>query len=233
MQYSVDKSVINLCPNIQFGILIGENINNSNTSISDQNMLRIAEENLRKEIPIDQLKQWHNISLYRDIMQKAGINPNKFPTSVEAMLKRILKNGTLPTINALVDLCNVVSINNIITLGAHDLSDINDDLEVRFTTGGEQFLPFGKTEYETVEKGELVFTSGNIVQTRKWIWRQSDFGKISKDSNRIFFQLVGFEEKDNDSFNTAMTEIEDLIVNRFKGSCTKYIVNSNLRSISF
>ena len=44
MQYTVDKSVIDLCPNIQFGIIIGENINNSDTLIDDQNMLRSAEE---------------------------------------------------------------------------------------------------------------------------------------------------------------------------------------------
>ena len=50
----------------------------------------------------DQVRELANIASYRDLM-KFRVNPNKFPPSVEAMVKRILKGGQLPTINALVD----------------------------------------------------------------------------------------------------------------------------------
>lgn len=51
-------------------------------------------------------------------------------------------------------------------------------------------MPFGAKEYEIVEARELVFTSGDIVQTRKWIWRQSELGKMRVDTKNVFFQLV-------------------------------------------
>lgn len=233
MRYIVDTSVFEINPNIKFGILIGKDLKNSNTMIEDRTRLRDAEKSMRETVQVDQVRNLENISLYREVMTKAGINPNKFPPSSEAMFRRILKGGELPIINALVDLCNAVSIEQVISLGAHDLNDIHEDLAVRFSKEGDIFLPFGATEYENVNIGELVFTSGNIVQTRKWIWRQSELGKTTVNSSEIFFQLVGFDNNKNSSLCKAMKEIGDLVVDRFKGKCQKYMVDSKNPYIDF
>lgn len=233
MKYTIDKTIFELNPNIKFGILIGHNIQNSETTQGDEERLRKAEVKMREEIKSEQLRELHNVALYRDVMAKSGINPNKYPPSVEAMFKRIIKGGQLPEINSLVDLCNAVSIENGISLGGHDLIDIHEDLEVRYSKDGDIFLPFGAVEYEEVPVGELVFTSGNVVQTLKWVWRQSELGKLTKDSHDVFFQLVGFDFEENSSLYNAMNEIETLIKGRFQGICTKYIVDINNPSIEF
>jgi len=233
MKYTIDKSIFELNPNIKFGILIGHNIQNSETTLTDEQRLRKAEVKMRDETKPEQLRELHSVALYRDIMIKSGINPNKYPPSVEAMFKRIIKGGQLPAINALVDLCNAVSIENGLSLGGHDLTDIHEDLEVRYSRKGDVFLPFGAKEYEDVPEGELVFTSGNVVQTLKWVWRQSELGKITLDSHDVFFQLVGFEYGEGTPLYNAMEEIDDLIRVRFKGSCKKYLVDINNPSIEF
>lgn len=233
MKYSIDTKIFDLNPNIKFGILIGKNIKNSETTEDDEKRLRNAEEKMRESFQVEELKTLTNIALYREVMNKAGINPNKFPPSVEAMFRRILKGGQLPIINALVDLCNAVSIEQVISLGAHDLNDINEDLEVRFSRKGDEFLPFGSVVYENLDEGELVFTSGNIIQTRKWIWRQSEHGKITDNSKDIFFQLVGFGDDEDSSLYKAMNDIESLVMERFHGICEKYIVSINNTCIDF
>lgn len=233
MRYTVEPSVFEMNPNIRFGILIGKDLKNSETTSEDRIRLRDAEKRMRETVQADQVRDLKNISLYREVMMKSGINPNKFPPSSEAMFKRILKGGELPIINALVDLCNAVSIEQIISLGAHDLADIHEDLAVRFSKEGDVFLPFGATEYENVDSDELVFTSGIIVQTRKWIWRQSELGKTTINSRNIFFQLVGFDKDECGSLRKAMNEIEALIINRFQGTCQKYLVDSSNTQIDF
>jgi DNA/RNA-binding domain of Phe-tRNA-synthetase-like protein len=233
MRYSVDTSVLSIDANVKFGILIGKNIKNSETMQADEERLRAAEGKMRECYQADMVRELQNVCNYREFMTKAGINPNKFPPSVEAMFKRILKGGQLPVINALVDVCNAVSIEQVISLGAHDLSDIHEDLEVRFSKSGDIFLPFGATEYENVDEGELVFTSGNTVQTRKWVWRQSELGKTTVNSKEIFFQLVGFDDKKDSPLYEAMAAIENLIENRFQGTCKKHIVDINNRFIDF
>ena len=233
MRYTIDKSVFELNPNIKFGILVGKNIENSETTAEDEERLRNSENKMREEIKPENLRDLHNVALYRDVMIKSGINPNKYPPSVEAMFKRIIKGGQLPVINAMVDLCNAISVEQGISLGGHDLRDIHEDLEVRYSRKGDIFLPFGAEKYEDVPEGELVFASGNVVQTLKWVWRQSELGKLTNESTNVFFQLVGFEYDEESTLYKAMNDIENLVVNRFNGNCNRYVVDINSPSIEF
>lgn len=233
MKYSVDKLVFDINPDLKFGIIIGRGLKNSETTAEDEARLRAAEDNMRTKIKPEEIRELRNVSLYRDIMSRSGINPNKYMASVEAMYKRIIKGGQLPIINALVDLCNAVAVEEIISLGAHNLDDIKDDMEVRFSREGDVFLPFGETEYENVEPGEMVFTSGNVVQTRKWLWRQSELGKTDLDSNYIVFQLVGFGGDDDRSLERAMGSIEELVKNRFGGTYQTFMVDKDNPGIEF
>lgn len=233
MRYTVNPEVFKLDPQLQFGILIGKGLQNSESSSEDTARLRVAENLIRQIIPAEELRNHPTVQSYRNTMEKAGINPNKYPVSVEAMFKRVIKGASLPDINALVDLCNAVSLENQISLGGHDLKDMPEDLAVRFTQGTERFLPFGALEYESVDAGELVFTSGDIIQTRKWIWRQSELGKMTLDTQDVFFQLVGFEDFDGSSLMNALDSLENLVVERFKGQCQRFIVCQGNPEIEF
>ncbi len=233
MKYTVNPEVFALNPRLHFGILIGKGLNNSESTASDVDLMRCAENYVRQRIKTEELRDLPIIKEYRSTMEKAGINPNKYLVSTEAMLKRVLKGNNLPTINALVDLCNVVSLENQISLGGHDLRDIHEDLSVCFSKGTERFLPFGATEYEAVEEGELVFTSGDIVQTRKWIWRQSELGKMMLDTKDVFFQLVGFEDSKGSPLINALDSLEKLIEERFGGTYQRFVVNQANPDIEF
>jgi len=233
MRYTVEAEVFALNPQLHFGILVGKGLKNSESETEDIKRLRDAEGHVREIIKPEELRSQLTVQGYRNTMEKAGINPNRFPPSTEAMLKRVLKGSSLPEINALVDLCNAVSIENMISLGGHDLRDIHEDLAVRFTQGTERFLPFGASEYEPVEAGELVFISGDIVQTRKWIWRQSELGKMTLDTKDVFFQLVGFDDKEGSPLIQAMNALEILITERFGGQYKRYVVKQSASDIEF
>lgn len=233
MRYSVEKEVFELDPQLRFGILVGRGLVNTGSKTSDTERLRTAEGKARSMIQAENLKSHPVVHGYRYTMEKAGINPNKYPPSTEAMLKRVLKGGALPEINALVDLCNAVSIEQQISLGGHDLRDIHEDLYVGFTKGGEKFLPFGASEYEPVEAGELVFASGAVVQTRKWVWRQSELGKMDLDTKDVFFQLVGFDENEDGPLMQAIKSLEVLITERFGGQFQRFVVKRDNPVIEF
>jgi DNA/RNA-binding domain of Phe-tRNA-synthetase-like protein len=233
MKYTVFPELFDLDPDLKFGIVIGKDIVNGPSDNEDISRLRRAEEALRELILPEGLKTWPSIAAYREIMSASGINPNKFPISVEAMVKRVLKGNELPAINALVDLCNAVALEQVLSLGAHDLNDIEDDLEVRYSRGGERFLPFGGGEEEVLETGELIFTGGNQVQTRKWIWRQSELGKTTEVSKNLIFQIVGFGSEAGDPLVQALEAIKTLVEKRFSGKASAWIVDSHNPSIDF
>jgi DNA/RNA-binding domain of Phe-tRNA-synthetase-like protein len=233
MKYTINPEVFGLNPNLRFGIIIAKGITNTETSPRETERLRNAEKNVRKIIKLEELRSQPMIKGYRHVLKNAGINPNKFVNSIEAIMKRLLKGGQLPTINSLVDLCNAISIENQVSLGGHDLADIEDDLSVGFTKGTEKFLPFGAEEYEPVEAGELVFTSGKVVQTRKWVWRQSELGKMTLNTHDVFFQLVGFDDDPNSPLIKSMDSLEEILKQKFKVTCKRYIVKPENSEIEF
>ncbi len=232
MKYTVKPEVFELEPELRFGIIVARGLKNRETSADDTARLRKAEEAARVSIKAEELKQQPIIAGYRKVLEKAGINPNKFINSMEAMMKRVLKGGQLPSINSLVDLCNAISIENQVSLGGHDLADIHEDLSVGFTKGGEKFLPFGAEDYETVEAGELVFISGDVVQTRKWVWRQSELGKMTQDTTDVFFQLTGFSDEPDSPLSKALDSLEETL-KEFGGTCQRFIVKPGSGSIEF
>lgn len=233
MKYSVEQWVFDKNPEACFGIIVCKGLKNSKSSTQDSKALEAAEHFIRESIEPSALKTFPQIAQYRDALRRVEINPNKFMNSVEAMSKRVVKSGSLPRINALVDLCNAVALKEVISLGAHDLADIDADLSVRLSKEGDVFRPFGSESFEEVAPGELVFTSGQKIQTRQWLWRQSELGKITLDSSDIIFQLVGFKGDYYDNFKNAMREVEGLIADRFDGTYRSYIVNKDSKMIEF
>lgn len=75
---------------------------------------------------------------------------------------------------------------------------------IRFSKKGDKFVAFGSKEEEELEDGELIYCVGNEVRTRRWIWRQSEKGKITEETTDVFFPIDGFKDKNYNSVINAM-----------------------------
>ena len=79
---------------------------------------------------------------------------------------------------------------------------------------------------ETLEAGELVYADAKRIRTRRWIWRQSDIGKIDENSKNIFFPIDGFEAN-KDKVVQAADELETLLRKYFQCQTKKGFININ------
>ena len=57
---------------------------------------------------------------------------------------------------------------------------------------------------------QVVYATANKVRTRRWIWRQSEEGKIDETTNELLFILDGFAEN-LDAVITARDELNKII----------------------
>lgn len=131
------------------------------------------------------------------------------------MLKRIQKGHLLPSINPAVDLSNLVSMKYLLPMGSHDMDALTGNIAVRFSRESDVFLPLGESEEESVEAGDLVYCDEMRIRTRRWIWRQSDVGKITEDTRRIFFPIDGFANSNKEAVLAAAEELEALLKTQF------------------
>lgn len=227
MNFKVSKDVFEKLENVCFGVVVAKGINNAkeNSRVSEllSQSIKVIEDNFQDK----KIKDLAQIVYYRESFQSLGINPNKFMSSIEAMITRVAKKKGLPNINPIVDIGNAISLKHIVPLGAHDIDMADGDICVRFSKTGDKFIPFGQNEPEHLDDGELIYSVGEMVKTRRWIWRQSEEGKINNSSNYIFFPIDGFKDKNYEAVMAARDELALLLKEIFNCEVKVGFVDKN------
>jgi DNA/RNA-binding domain of Phe-tRNA-synthetase-like protein len=189
MLYSVSPELFTRYPGYVRGVVVVTNVINLEGPIDEvARMLKQAQESLRARTDLD---GHPNFAAWRAAYSAFGARPSKYLVSIEAMVKRVLKGGELPYINTLAALCNVASLKNIVPIGGHDVGVCAEPLWLRYATGDETFTPFGTTEVEHPEPGEIVYLSGKTVLCRRWTWRQAEFTKLTRETTHVAINVDG------------------------------------------
>ncbi len=80
---------------------------------------------------------------WREAFRSLSIKPSEYRPSIEAMARRVINGNELPSINALVDIGNIISLRYLLPVGGHSLNAVKQDIALRTAKGREIFIPFG------------------------------------------------------------------------------------------
>ena len=118
------------------------------------------------------------IRAWRHAFTRMGLKPTQYRCASEALLRRLRKEGALPPLHPLVDLCNAASAAFAIPVAVFDVSKITGRLEVRYAAGDEDYLTFsGQTEHPSAH--EVIFADqAGQVHARRWTNRQSGLSAV-------------------------------------------------------
>ncbi len=141
----------------------------------------LAAEVLSRGLTFGSLSSHPEVIRWRQIFASMGVKPSKYRCSLEALLRRVMKEGALWTVNSVVDLYNCVSVWTLFPMGAFDLDRVSGDIELRFGRDGETFSPLGKGDEEKVSCEHVVYADSEKICC--WLWNHRDS------------RLVGLEEK--------------------------------------
>jgi DNA/RNA-binding domain of Phe-tRNA-synthetase-like protein len=191
IQYSIADEIFKRFPEFIRGVVVARDVVNRESPPELVKLLRDAENALRERLTVEPLISHPRIVSWREAFRSLGIKPSEFRPSIEAMARRVINGNQLPSINALVDIGNIISLRHLLPAGGHSLNPINQEISLRTATGEEVFIPFGSDQVEHPEKGELIFTEGSTVMTRRWVWRQSNHSLTELSTTLIEFNLDG------------------------------------------
>jgi DNA/RNA-binding domain of Phe-tRNA-synthetase-like protein len=149
------------------------------------------------------------IKAWRQAFSKMGLKPTQYRCASEALLRRLRKEGELPRIHPLIDLCNAVSVAYAIPVAALDLDRVSGDLEVRHATGDERYVTFADA-VEHPEPGEVIFadTDGNS-HARRWTNRQSGSSAVREGTSRVLIVTEALHESAADDVAALMKTLVD------------------------
>jgi DNA/RNA-binding domain of Phe-tRNA-synthetase-like protein len=118
------------------------------------------------------------IQAWRRAFTRMGLKPTQYRCASEALLRRLRKDGTLPRLHPLIDICNAASVAFAIPVAVFDISKITGCLEVRYAAGDEDYLTFsGQAEHPGPH--EVIFADrAGQVHARRWTNRQSGLSAV-------------------------------------------------------
>jgi DNA/RNA-binding domain of Phe-tRNA-synthetase-like protein len=125
------------------------------------------------------------VQAWRRAFSKMGLKPTQYRCASESLLRRFKKEGELPRIHPLIDLCNAVSIAFGIPVAVLDVEKIGWPLQVRPAEGTEKYEAFSG-EIEHPEPGEVSFVDAlGQAHARRWTHRQSGLSAVRDGTREV------------------------------------------------
>lgn len=150
---------------------------------------------IKSRFTLDQIKSEPLFRAYRDFFWSVGVDPTKTRPASEALVRRILSTGRLPTINTAVDAFNLASVRTGIPIAAFDADSITGDLVMRFAHGGETFLGIGMDKPIVLRENQVVLTDSEQT-IAIYPYRDSDATKVDLETRNILIIICGVPKVD-------------------------------------
>jgi DNA/RNA-binding domain of Phe-tRNA-synthetase-like protein len=137
----------------------------------------------------------HHREAWRDAYRAFGAKPQRTPCAAEALLKRVARDGVLPSVNAVVDLYNAASLRFAIPIGGENTERYAGAPHLVRATGREKFetMQAGAAHTETPEPGEVIWRDELGVTCRRWNWRQCTRTRIEATTTNMWFVLEALD----------------------------------------
>jgi DNA/RNA-binding domain of Phe-tRNA-synthetase-like protein len=209
-QYHAD--IIERYPHIVGGVIHVEGIRNDATSPGLLSLYHQEQQRTLARVGETPLSEIASIAAWRKVFHDFGVKPTQYRNAAEALLRRLTKQGDIPSINTLVDLANLVSIRYALPIAVFDTRRLELPVTVHFAEGDELFLPLGVSEPENPQPGEVVFSDQNRrVVARRWCWRQSDDSAAREGASRVIITVEGHHAGAKDEVEAALQDLQSLV----------------------
>lgn len=217
-KFSYHSEILAAFPAAEAGVLFGRGLSNRPTPEALKQAYFAEQAAVLAEIGDTPLSELESLAAWRSAYRQFGVNPTKYRSAIEALLRRLTKKGDIPSINTLVDIGNLVSIRYQVPVAVFDASRTGGEILVQFAQGDEPFTPLFETEIEHPEAGEVIFVDGHgDVAARRWCWRQSDQSASRPDTNELIAVTETHHPAARQAVAAAIQDIHDLIAEYLGG----------------
>lgn len=162
-------------PQVVGGAILARDVTNGPTPASLQALYQEEQQRVLQRIGDTPLSQIESLAAWRRAFREFGVDPTQYRSAAEALLRRLTKKGSIPNINLLVDIGNLVSIRYGLPVAVFERRALQGTVTVHFADGSERYSELGASEEDHPEPGEVVFSDETkLVVARRWCWRQSE-----------------------------------------------------------
>jgi DNA/RNA-binding domain of Phe-tRNA-synthetase-like protein len=211
-RFRYEPAIVERFPAIVGGVIHATGVTNGPTPPGLAGAFIETQAEVRVQIGTTPLSEVPSLAAWRRVFRSFGVDPTQYRSAAEGLLRRLIKQGELPSIGTLVDVANLVSIRHALPVAVFDLQAISGGVVVRFARGDEDWADLGSSTTERPEPGEVIFSDhSDIVVARRWCWRQSAASAARDDTTEILVTVEGHHERAPDEVNAALDDLERLL----------------------
>ena len=211
-RFAYDHEVLERFPKVVGGVIHADGVTNRPSPAELTAVFRAEQASVQERIGETPLSELPTLAAWRGVFRGFGVNPTKYRSAAEALLRRLTKQGDLPSIDALVDLANLVSIRYALPVAVFDQRGVVGGTTVRLAHGGEAWADLGSSTTEHPDPGEVIFCDDEErVSARRWCWRQSRASAAREDTTEILVTVEGHLEAAPVDVDRAIRDLEALL----------------------
>ncbi|MGD8536742.1 MAG: phenylalanine--tRNA ligase beta subunit-related protein [Candidatus Aminicenantes bacterium] len=229
MKLRVDSQIFKTFPELNLGVVIARQIDNTGSVDEIIEFIRKREKEIRENFNTETLSQELKIESWRKAYSAFGAKPKKYKSSVESLYRMILKGVDLRPINKIVDIYNYISIKHMIPAGGDDAAKVGGDVVLRFASGDEPFTALNSDETETVKEGEVVYADDKEVLCRRWNWRECDKTKMTEETRDVVLVVEGLPPIKKQEMAGILDDFRQLIIKYCGGEVKTVVLDKNIR----
>jgi DNA/RNA-binding domain of Phe-tRNA-synthetase-like protein len=214
-------------PPIVGGAILARNVTNGPTPARLRDLYQAEQQRVLQRIGNTPLSQIESLAAWRRVFRGFGVDPTQYRSAAEALLRRLTKKGSIPSINLLVDLGNLVSIRYGLPVAVFATGALRGTVTVHFADGSERYSELGESAEDHPEPGEVVFSDETrLVIARRWCWRQSEASAAVEQTRECLMTVEAHHATGRQDVEAARRDLLALLREYAGGTATSAILGA-------
>lgn len=191
MRVTIDPKLRAKCPSVALGYVTAQ-VEAGASSPALREEVRACEQKVLGLPEPRSLLESAQITATRAGYKALGKDPARYRGSAEALLRRVIARKSLPQINAVVDVINLVSVESRLPIGLYDLAHVQGDIVFRAGRAGETYKGIGK--YDLNLEGLPVFC--DALGPHGSPTSDSERTMVTNETKQVLGIIISFGGKD-------------------------------------
>lgn len=225
--FQYHPEILTRYPQIVGGAILAQDVTNGPSPAKLQDFYQAEQQLVLQRLGSTPLSRIESLAAWRRALRGFGVDPTQYRSASEALLRRLTKKGTLPSINLLVDIGNLVSIRYGLPVAVFERRALQGAVTVHFADGSERYSELGECDEDHPEPGEVVFSDETkLVIARRWCWRQSEPSAAVSQTRECLITVEAHHDTGRNDIEAALHDLLALLKEYAGGTSISAILDA-------
>jgi DNA/RNA-binding domain of Phe-tRNA-synthetase-like protein len=221
LTFSIDPRLFERFPGLRVGGFLVAHLDRAVSTLTPTDLrnalIRAAGELARAGVKLENVAKLPVIRQWRTAFAACGLKPSRYAGSVEALVRRVLEDGSLATPVPVVTLSDAISARRLAPLAGYDVGALPASrIAIRpARPGSDWFVPLGARPTDIPsEPGAVVFASDETVLGWSFNHRNSRLNCLRPETTRAVFFTEAVVPQQAEAAAQALGDLRRILARR-------------------